>query len=109
MYYLTAANTAVSVSEYLGIFAGYVMPQTVPSGGFTALAGTFFGGTSEMVSQNADAETDLITASTSATAISGTSVSDQTSTTYQQADNLGTISGATLSSNGTITETQNST
>ena len=107
--YLTAANTAVMVGNDAGVFAGYVMPQTVPGGGFTAVAGTFFGGTAEIVSQNADAETDLITMSTSATAISGTDINDFSSTTYQQADDVEAISGATLGSTGTITETQNST
>ena len=107
--YLTAANTAVMVGNDAGVFAGYVMPQTVPGSGFTAVAGTFFGGTAEIVSQNADAETDLITMSTSATAISGTDINDFSSTTYQQADDVEAISGATLGSTGTITETQNST
>jgi len=112
LMYLTAANTAVVVNNDSGVFAGYVMPQTVPNSGFTPalIAGTFFGGTSEIVNPSPQAEGGMVTLlSGSGTALSGTSVSDETSTTYQQADDLETISGATLGSNGTITETQNST
>jgi hypothetical protein len=109
--YLTAANTWVYVGSDIGGFAGYATPQTGPSGGFTAasVAGTFFGGTSDIVNQNAQAEGDIVSLSGSGTNVSGTSVSDETSTNYQQADDVETISGATLGSNGTITQTKNGT
>src|SRR5208337_4872827 len=43
------------------------------------------------------------------TALSGTEISDQTSTTSQKADDAGSISGATLGSNGTISNSENDT
>jgi len=103
MMYLTAPNTAVVVGNDAGGFAGYLMPQTVPTGGFTNVSGAFFGATSEIINQNAEADDDLVSLSTSGGALSGTDIGDESATDYQQADEVGPISGATLGSNGIIT------
>ena len=110
--YLTAPNTGVYVDNDTGGFAGYVMPQTVPGGGFTPAntAGAFFGAISEIVNQNARNEDGLINLlSGSGSALSGTDISDQTSTSSQAADEAESISGATLGSNGTISNSKSGT
>ena len=62
--YLTAPNTGVSVGNDAGGFAGFITPQT-GRGGFTTAgrAGTFFGGTTEVINQASEAEGDLVTLS----------------------------------------------
>jgi hypothetical protein len=108
-FYLTAANTGVSVGSDAGGSSGYMMPQVVPIGGFTAVSGTFFGATTEIINQSAEADDDLNTLSTSGGIISGSDISDASSIFNQQADSVQQFTGPTLNSNGTITETKNST
>jgi hypothetical protein len=112
MMYLTAPTTAVVVNNDGGVSAGYVLPQTVPGSGFSAanLTGAFAGGTTEIVNQNAESHDAIVTFQPgSGSALTGSNISDDTSTSGQQADEVEAISGITLASSGTLSSSKHGT
>jgi len=98
--YLTGTGLAVYIGVDSGSYAGYSVAQT-GNGSFTnaSLEGTFFGGATEIISQSAQAEDDLIT-------LDGTgkvsTISDLSSITNQLADQTSTDT-LTIAANGTFT------
>jgi len=102
VFYLTAANTAFMLDTSVDVEIGQVLAQTVPGSGFTtaSMAGTFFGGTTEIVNQNAEAEGEMATVSGSGSP-NVSEIKDTASTAYQQADQVGTVA-LTVASTGTI-------
>jgi hypothetical protein len=98
--YLTGTGFAVYIGADLGGFAGYAVSQTGKgSFGEASLEGTFFGGTTEIINQSAQAEDDLVT-------LDGTGkvsmISDLSSITQQQPDQTSTDT-LTIAANGTFT------
>ena len=98
--YLTGAGIAVYLGADTGVFAGFAAVQT-GSGAFadSSMNGTFFGGTTAVVSQGSSVEGDISVLNGSGGA---SETSDTTSTSNQQFDQS---SSATLSiaANGTFT------
>ncbi len=112
MFYLYAPNTAVVVNNDSGSSAGYVLPQTVPGGGFTpaSVVGAFTGGTAEILSQSATAEESAITLAAGAgNTLMGVSIEDDISTNGEDPDQINPFSGVNISSTGVISETQGAT
>jgi hypothetical protein len=105
LFYLVAPNQGFMMNhnDYQNTDVGEFEPQTVPGGGFTTalMAGTFFGGTTEIVNQGSQAEDGLVTLSASASP-NVSVISDQSSTTFQGANQLGTAT-ITVASTGTFT------
>jgi hypothetical protein len=98
--YLTGTGFAVYIGADLGGFAGYAVSQT-GGGSFTegSLQGSFFGGTTEIINQSAQAEDDLITLDGTG---SVSTISDLSSITQQQPDQTSTDT-LTIAANGTFT------
>lgn len=89
--YLTTTNTGYYLNNESGggVFAGYLVPQTVPGGGFTNanIAGTSFDGTSEVVNQGTSVNLGIVTLDGAGNVAV---ISDNTSTGGQQADQVST-------------------
>jgi hypothetical protein len=94
--YLFGANMGYYISTDSKSMGGQFQGQTVPGGGFSASTvngETFLGGTMEVINQNAEPETDLVTFSGgTGQDLAGTSTSDTTSTGFQEAGQSGPIS-----------------
>jgi hypothetical protein len=97
--YLTDLNTGFLVDTLAGVDTGALVPQTVPAGGYNALAGTFFSSLAEAVNQEIGSNS-VNEITLSAGSVTGTS--DSTSTSNQTADNHFTDI-YTILSNGTFT------
>ncbi len=97
--YLTDLNTGFLVDTLAGVDAGALAPQTVPAGGISALAGTFFSGLAEAVNQEIGSNS-VNEITLSAGSVAGTS--DSTSTGTQAADDTFTDTYTNLPSNGTF-------
>jgi len=103
--YLTAANTAFLLTPGSTVGFGQVVPQVVPTGGFTSssFSGTYYFGNTEVVSYGVASAEQIGVTILTITSGSPTLIQDFTSTTDgQQADE--TQSGGTLAvnSNGTF-------
>jgi hypothetical protein len=115
IFYLTGVNSAFMIGTDSSILAGQSGAQTVPTGGFSAATvngETFYGGTQEVVNQNAQSENDIITFSGGSGAnLAGNAISDDTSIGSQEANQVGPIaehgSAPTIASDGVITQTKN--
>jgi hypothetical protein len=100
IYYLNGLNSAYQVGTDAAIELGSFEPQTT---GLTtaAMAGTYFLGTSEVVSQDAQAEVGILTLGSNGNL---TSITDTASTLSQTADTAGSDS-LTLNSDGSFSTT----
>jgi hypothetical protein len=114
--YLVSPTQGFMVGTDSSVEAGQTLAQTVPSGGFSATTvngQTYFGGTTEVLNQNGEVETDIITFSGGTEdTLAGTGTSDTTSTNYQEAGQVGPIAeggnGPTIAAaTGFISQTKN--
>jgi hypothetical protein len=91
VFYLTAPGKGYILGTGVGVYAGQVEPQVVPSGGFSAasLSGTFYSGDSEVVNAGVSAEAIAVKALTSDGAgnvgIVGDYIGDYNGTSVMQA------------------------
>jgi len=98
-FYLTDLNTGFLIDTLAGVDMGSLASQAVPTGGISALTGTFFSGLPEAVNQEIGSNSvNEITLSTGS--VSG--ISDFTSTSDQTADDTFTDTYANLPTNGTF-------
>jgi hypothetical protein len=98
--YLTATNTGFMLNVGDSVQIGQVLPQVVPSGGFSStsiVSGTFYFGDGEVVSYGVASAEQIGATVLTIDNGSASLISDYTSTDGQQAD--GTSSGGTLSVN----------
>jgi len=104
IFYLTSPNTGVLISTDSGAGEGQMLSQTTPAGGFTAsaVAGTYFGGTSDVVGQYAQSDNELVTLGGTGTNITGTIVDDSANTSGSIYDILESIVGNTIATTGMI-------
>ncbi len=98
--YLTGTGFDVYIGADHGGFAGYSAAQT-GNGSFSdlSLQGTFFGGTTKIINQSAQAESDMITLDGSGNV---SNISDLSSVANQEADQSSTDTVA-IAANGTFT------
>jgi hypothetical protein len=110
VFYLTATNTAFTMSMDTDVAMGQVVPQVVPSGGFSSssVSGTYYSGDGEVASYGAASNGRLGVMVLTLNSGSGTLIQDFTSSTNgQQADETQSTGTLTINSDGTFSTNSN--
>lgn len=110
VFYLTATNTAVTMTMDADVAVGAVVPQVVPTGGFSSssVSGNYYFGDEDVTGFGAASNGQLGVTVLSMSSGSGTLIQDITSSTNgQQADQARSIASITVNSNGTFSTNLN--
>ena len=107
IFYLTSLNTGVLISTDSAAGKGQLLPQTTPAGGFTATtqAGTYFGGTADVVIQYQEVNNQVVTWGGTGTNVTENYVKDSVTVGGGVADILGIVPETTLAPTGLISVT----
>ena len=110
VFYLTGTNTGFTMSLDTDVAIGLVVPQVVPSGGFSSssVTGTYYSGDGEVASYGVASNGRLGVMVLTMSSGSGSLIQDFTSSTNgQQADETQSTGTLTVNSNGTFSTNSN--